>query len=99
MGSLAVLDYGYFVESEDEDEVEAEAEPRERYEQGLYYPVQIGDILDSKYRIEHKLGWGGYSTVWLAHDTQQDKAVALKILIPGKGQAECRIQDMILRAV
>ena len=66
MGSQAVFDHGYFVDPDNEDDVEAEAEPRERYTEGLYYPVQIGDILDRRYRIEHKLGWGGYSTVWLA---------------------------------
>lgn len=74
-------DRGYFVDSDDECEVEAEAEPRERYEEGLYCPVQIGQVMDDgRYRIQHKLGWGGYSTVWLAHDLQENKAVALKII-------------------
>lgn len=99
MGSQAPFDYGYFVDTDDEDDVEAEAEPCERYAQGLYYPVQIGDVMDGRYRIDHKLGWGGYSTVWLAHDTHQDRAVALKILIPGEGEAECHVQLRILEAV
>jgi serine/threonine protein kinase len=99
MDSEAAFDHGYFVDPDDEEDVEAEAEPRERYAKGLYYPVQIGDTLDSRYRIEHKLGWGGYSTVWLAHDTQQDKAVALKILISGEGQAERCVQSRNLEAV
>ena len=31
-----------------------------------YYPVQIGDIMESKYQIIGKLGYGVGSTVWLA---------------------------------
>lgn len=32
------------------------------------YPVKIGDILQSRYKIIMKLGYGGNSTVWLARD-------------------------------
>ncbi|KAK2591571.1 hypothetical protein QQS21_010741 [Conoideocrella luteorostrata] len=99
MASQPSLDRGYFVDSDDECEIESEAEPRERYAEGSYYPVQIGEILHSRYRIEHKLGWGGYSTVWLAHDAQQAKKVALKIMTPGQGQAEHQIQRQIYNAV
>lgn len=50
----------------------------------MYYPVRVGQVLDGRYRIVHKLGHGGFSTVWMAHDVQKDKAVALKILVSGK---------------
>jgi serine/threonine protein kinase len=40
----------------------------------------LGDhIHNARYRIVHKLGNGGYSTVWLAHDAQLEKFVALEI--------------------
>ena len=35
------------------------------------------------YRIEHKLGHGDFSTVWLARDIKKKRDVALKIMIPG----------------
>jgi hypothetical protein len=33
-----------------------------------YYPVKIGDLFKTQYRIIAKLGYGAYSTVWLARD-------------------------------
>ena len=52
------------------------------------------------YRIEHKLGHGGFSTVWLARDIQEEKDVALKIMIPGNaGEDEYKMQTEILRTV
>ena len=33
-----------------------------------YYPVRIGDVYKQRYRIIAKLGYGAYSTVWLAED-------------------------------
>lgn len=93
-------DYGEFVDSDGEGDVEDVSEPVERYSQGLYYPVCIGEVLAERYRIEHKLGWGGYSTVWMAHDVQLRKNVALKIMIPGeKGEYEYQMQNEILQTV
>jgi serine/threonine protein kinase len=93
-------DYGEFVDSDGEGDVEDVSEPLERYDQGLYYPMCIGEVLAGRYRIEHKLGWGGYSTVWMAHDVQHRKDVALKIMIPGeKGEYEYQMQNEILRTV
>jgi serine/threonine-protein kinase SRPK3 len=44
-----------------------DAEPLQRYCRGGYHPVKLGDALnDGTYKILHKLGWGGYSTVWAA---------------------------------
>lgn len=93
-------EYGEFVDSDEEGDVEDVSEPVERYSLGLYYPVCIGEVLDGRYRIEHKLGWGGYSTVWMAHDVQLRKSVALKIMIPGeKGEYEYQMQNEILRTI
>ena len=93
-------DFGDFVDSDDECEVETDAEPRMRYLQGLYCPLYIGEVLDSRYRIEHKLGWGGFSTVWLAHDVQENKAVALKVSVSGqRGEYELAMQNVIIQTV
>ena len=39
------------------------------YRPGGFHPVALGDTLKGdRYNIQHKLGWGGFSTVWLARD-------------------------------
>jgi serine/threonine-protein kinase SRPK3 len=43
-----------------------EEEQLEESKRGLYYPVNIGEVFDSKYQIVGKLGFGLSSTVWLA---------------------------------
>lgn len=46
-------------------------EPLERYVLGGFHPVTLGDTFcDGRYIVRHKLGHGGYSTVWLAWDGQ-----------------------------
>ena len=43
----------------------------EDYVKGGYHPVQIGDTYsDGRYVVVRKLGWGHFSTVWLAKDTK-----------------------------
>ena len=53
----------------------------ELYEPGGYHPVELGDKFSNRYVVEHKLGYGGYSTVWLARDLRQKRLVALKIIM------------------
>lgn len=55
----------------------------ERYVPGGYHPVMLGDLLHHRYRVVDKLGFGGYSTVWLARDEQSDRFVAVKIGMSG----------------
>jgi serine/threonine-protein kinase SRPK3 len=50
---------------------ELDAEPLDRFRKGGYHPTHLGDTLkDGRCKIIHKLGWGGYATVWLARDVQ-----------------------------
>lgn len=52
----------------------------ELYRPGGFHPVHLGDTLsDGRYWIIHKLGFGGFSTVWLAREESQNRYVALKI--------------------
>ncbi|KAK4138477.1 kinase-like protein [Trichocladium antarcticum] len=55
-------------------------EKMSRYQQGGFHPVRLGDTFkDGRYKIHHKLGWGGFSTVWLARDQLLKRWVSLKI--------------------
>ncbi|RCI08652.1 hypothetical protein L249_4798 [Ophiocordyceps polyrhachis-furcata BCC 54312] len=55
------------------------AEVLERYSEGGYHPVEIGNVLHDRYHIIDKLGYGGWSTVWLARDSVKERYVALKV--------------------
>lgn len=41
----------------------------ENYCRGKLHPVQLRDFYDGeRYEVLRKLGYGSFSTVWLAHD-------------------------------
>lgn len=51
------------------DLVEEEHTPH--YKSQHFYPVRLYEILNSRYQIAAKIGWGTSSTVWLARDLHQ----------------------------
>jgi serine/threonine protein kinase len=63
--------------------IDESVEPFEGYTAGGYYPLQIGHRLGplQRYRIVHKLGHGGSSTIWLALDERMARYVAVKIAV------------------
>lgn len=57
-----------------------EDEGIDSYRKGGYHAVRVGDpFAGGRYIAQRKLGWGQFSTVWLAYDTQSSSYVALKI--------------------
>ncbi|KAL9129215.1 MAG: hypothetical protein Q9217_002284 [Psora testacea] len=53
----------------------------EKYRNGGFHPIHLGDALKGgRYRVLHKLGYGGFSTVWLARDENHNRLVSLKVL-------------------
>lgn len=95
-----IIDGGDFVDSDDEFEVEEVSENPQRYLEGLYYPICIGETLADRYRIEQKLGHGGFSTVWMAYDMLAKKDVALKIMTPEESnEHEYKMQTEIARSI
>lgn len=42
------------------------------YEAEQFYPVHIGEVLHSRYKVLGKLGYGSYSTVWLCRDNRYE---------------------------
>ena len=51
----------------------------EDYKQDGYHPVHIGEILLERYIIMQKLGYGHFSTAWLALDSKYGNYVCIKI--------------------
>jgi serine/threonine-protein kinase SRPK3 len=49
------------------------------YRSGGYYPIQLSEKLQGRYTITEKLGYGSYSTIWLARDKKLSRYVAIKI--------------------
>ncbi|KGY15338.1 CMGC protein kinase [Paracoccidioides brasiliensis Pb03] len=63
-----------------------------------YYPICLGEIVEKRYRVVHKLGHGAFSTVWLEHDLPKKVDVALKIMTADcEWNHEFRIQNEIIR--
>ena len=53
----------------------------EMYRKGGFHPIHLADTLKGgRYHILHKLGYGGFSTVWLARDEHLQQLVSLKVL-------------------
>ncbi|KAG6081587.1 hypothetical protein E4U15_002823 [Claviceps sp. LM218 group G6] len=76
---------------------DADAEPLHRYRPGGYHPLALGDALkDGRYKVLHKLGWGGYATTWAAKDRKEDRYVAVKIT---KSEVEESRELKVLRAL
>jgi hypothetical protein len=44
----------------------------EDYQPGGFCPIIIGQILNEKYEIIAKLGYGGHATVWFARSVTYD---------------------------
>ena len=61
------------------DSNNSEDEGLEDYKIEGYHPVHIGEILLERYVIMQKLGYGHFSTAWLALDSKYGNYVAIKI--------------------
>ncbi|OQE12917.1 hypothetical protein PENFLA_c059G01317 [Penicillium flavigenum] len=69
-----------------------EVEDLENYQAGGYHPILVGDVLQARYRVVHKLGYGAYSTTWLCRDYQSSTYVAVKV---GTAQSNNREVDIL----
>ncbi|KAE9600574.1 hypothetical protein Lal_00045940 [Lupinus albus] len=79
----------------------SEEEGTEDYRHGGYHAVQIGDTYKNGcYVVQSKLGWGHFSTVWLAWDTLKSRYVALKIQKSAQHYTEAAMDEIkILKQV
>lgn len=49
-----------------------EEETLDCYSPDQFYPVAVGEVLNSSYKVVAKLGYGAQSTVWLCRDVRYD---------------------------
>ncbi|UZJ54307.1 hypothetical protein CBS101457_003627 [Exobasidium rhododendri] len=69
----------------------------EDYVKGGYHPVHVGDTFsDGRYLIVRKLGWGHFSTVWLARDNKAKRHVALKVVKSAPHYTETALDEIKL---
>ncbi|KAK2460726.1 hypothetical protein APHAL10511_007196 [Amanita phalloides] len=69
----------------------------EDYCKGGYHPVKIGDTFsDGRYVVVRKLGWGHFSTVWLARDQKMNRHVALKVVKSAPRYTETALDEIKL---
>ncbi|XP_040059998.1 SRSF protein kinase 1b isoform X2 [Gasterosteus aculeatus] len=76
----------------DDDEQE---DPND-YCRGGYHHVKIGDLFFGRYHVIRKLGWGHFSTVWLAWDIQEKRFVAMKVVKSAEHYTETALDEIKL---
>ncbi|KAJ3692882.1 hypothetical protein LUZ60_011977 [Juncus effusus] len=76
---------------------EEEDEGMEGYRKGGYHAVRVGDRFSAgRYVAQRKLGWGNFSTVWLAYDTLSSRFVAIKIQKSATEYSEAALHEIQL---
>ncbi|KAL5984306.1 hypothetical protein ACLOJK_018410, partial [Asimina triloba] len=80
---------------------EEEDEGIDSYRKGGYLAVRVADVFaGGRYIPQRKLGWGHFSTVWLAYDTRAETYVAIKIQKSAAEFAESALHEIeILTAI
>ncbi|XP_033942509.1 SRSF protein kinase 1a isoform X2 [Pseudochaenichthys georgianus] len=77
-----------------------EQEDPNDYCKGGYHSVKVGDLYNGKYHVIRKLGWGHFSTVWLAWDVQVKRFVAMKVVKSAEHYTETAVDEIkLLRSV
>ncbi|CAH8271914.1 unnamed protein product [Arabidopsis lyrata] len=79
----------------DASDYSSEDEGTEDYRRGGYHEVRVGDTFkNGSYVIQSKLGWGHFSTVWLAWDSLKSRYVALKIQKSAQHYTEAAMDEI-----
>ncbi|KAH3669473.1 hypothetical protein OGAPHI_001594 [Ogataea philodendri] len=82
-------------ESETEENLKKEEDEKD-YCEGGYHPTYFGERYgtEKQYVIVRKLGWGHFSTVWLAYDSIHHRHVAIKIVRSSKNYREAALDEI-----
>lgn len=90
------------LDSDSEDEMDDKKlkseEALKDYCPGGYHPTYIGEKYgrNEEYLIVRKLGWGHFSTVWLAWDSANSRHVAIKIVRSSANYSEAAMDEITL---
>lgn len=90
------------VEEDDDEDEEDDVNPENEedlkdYVPGGYHPCYIGEnYKNDKYTLVRKLGWGHFSTVWLARDNDKQCHVAMKIVRSAKHYTDTAVDEIKL---
>ncbi|XP_050228562.1 uncharacterized protein LOC126677811 [Mercurialis annua] len=83
--------------SSESDDLTSEDEGTEDYRRGGYHSVRISDTFkNGRYVVQSKLGWGHFSTVWLAWDTHKSLFVALKVQKSAQHYTEAAMDEITI---
>ncbi|KAL4591643.1 hypothetical protein LXL04_004613 [Taraxacum kok-saghyz] len=81
----------------DASDYTSDDEGTEDYRRGGYHAIRIGDTFKhSRYVVQSKLGWGHFSTVWLAWDTHKSRYVALKVQKSAQHYTEAAMDEITI---
>ncbi|KAM9908443.1 hypothetical protein OXX79_000362 [Metschnikowia pulcherrima] len=89
-------------DDDDDDDEFASVNPENEedlkdYVPGGYHTCYIGETYkNNKYTLVRKLGWGHFSTVWLARDNDKQCHVAMKIVRSAKHYTDTAIDEIKL---
>ncbi|XP_016461086.1 uncharacterized protein LOC107784466 isoform X1 [Nicotiana tabacum] len=82
---------------ESSDDCTSEDEGTDDYRRGGYHAVRIGDSFKGgRYVVQRKLGWGHFSTVWLAWDSLMSQFVALKVQKSAQHYTEAAMDEITI---
>ena len=72
---------------------DGDVEELDDYHPDGYHPAHVGEIIDSKYVLLKKLGWGHFSTVWLAFKLSDKQLYALKMQKSARKYSESGFEE------
>lgn len=70
-------------------DIDEDIENLEDYEPGGYHPVDLFDILDGRFEVIYKLGFGGIAMVWLCYEFDAKRWRAVKINAASHSSDDC----------
>ena len=85
-------------EGKQPEPIQLDNHPEDVSTQAIAKPNWLGKILNQRYRLDRVLGTGAFGTVYLAHDTELNRQVAVKLQIRGNKTSIAANEDYLEEA-